>query len=204
VATDIARHRRKSAFRETGLFDDEYDSPVPSNLPNRPNLRVRFRSSNDVFEHKVEMDQEDEEECEAQLESEPTILTAPVVSATEPNLLSSLVRRLSLVALILAIAISITHFGPSSGGGHPILGATGVPTAEQPGPIFDEVLSKRDSSPTDYCKRWSQQSMYLFWSNQNKLTMTGALVNGTLYLYGGRATTSSSQTSNTWSMYRSM
>src|SRR6202007_986502 len=37
--------------------------------------------------------------------------------------------------------------------------------------------------PTDVCKRWSQQS---------------ALVNGTLYLYGGQSSTTSDQTSNTW------
>lgn len=31
------------------------------------------------------------------------------------------------------------------------------------------------------------------------LTLEGAIINGTLYLYGGRATTSSQQTSNEWS-----
>ncbi|KAF2671032.1 hypothetical protein BT63DRAFT_432238 [Microthyrium microscopicum] len=44
-------------------------------------------------------------------------------------------------------------------------------------------LQARANSPTDVCKRWSQQS---------------SIVNGTLYLYGGRATTSSTQNSNTW------
>ncbi|KAB8336988.1 hypothetical protein FH972_021292 [Carpinus fangiana] len=42
----------------------------------------------------------------------------------------------------------------------------------------------RQNDPTDYCKKWSQQS---------------ALVNGTLYLYGGRAITDPSQTSDEWS-----
>ncbi|GAB1726830.1 hypothetical protein NU195Hw_g6954t1 [Hortaea werneckii] len=44
-------------------------------------------------------------------------------------------------------------------------------------------LAKRSDSPTDVCFRWAQQS---------------AIVNGTLYLYGGEATTQASQTSNTW------
>ncbi|KAI6803544.1 kelch repeat protein [Hortaea werneckii] len=44
-------------------------------------------------------------------------------------------------------------------------------------------LVKRSDSPTDVCFRWAQQS---------------AIVNGTLYLYGGEATTQASQTSNTW------
>lgn len=42
---------------------------------------------------------------------------------------------------------------------------------------------KRDNSPTDVCNRWSHQS---------------AVVNGTLYVYGGRAISSSGQTDNTW------
>jgi hypothetical protein len=45
------------------------------------------------------------------------------------------------------------------------------------------MIRERDDTSTDVCKRWSQQS---------------AIVNGTLYLYGGRASTDSSQTSDTW------
>ena len=50
---------------------------------------------------------------------------------------------------------------------------------------FENELSqiKRDSS-LDVCVRWSQQS---------------AIVNGTLYLYGGQASTQSAQSSDTWS-----
>ncbi|KAF2101569.1 hypothetical protein NA57DRAFT_10793, partial [Rhizodiscina lignyota] len=43
--------------------------------------------------------------------------------------------------------------------------------------------TRRDNSPTDVCKRWSHQS---------------ALVNGTLYIYGGRAIQSGDQTDNEW------
>ncbi|KAH9814256.1 kelch repeat-containing protein [Teratosphaeria destructans] len=45
------------------------------------------------------------------------------------------------------------------------------------------ILSTRSNSPTDVCFRWAQQS---------------AIVNGTLYLYGGEASTSADQTENTW------
>ncbi|KJX96420.1 kelch repeat protein [Zymoseptoria brevis] len=45
------------------------------------------------------------------------------------------------------------------------------------------VLDRRADSPTAVCQRWAQMS---------------AVVNGTLYLYGGQATTESSQTENTW------
>lgn len=47
----------------------------------------------------------------------------------------------------------------------------------------EKYTFKRDNSPTDVCNRWSHQS---------------AVVNGTLYLYGGRAISSSGQTDNTW------
>lgn len=42
---------------------------------------------------------------------------------------------------------------------------------------------KRENSPTDVCSRWSHQS---------------AVVNGTLYLYGGRSTQAAGQNENTW------
>ena len=47
----------------------------------------------------------------------------------------------------------------------------------------DVQLAERDDSPTDICKRWSHQS---------------AVVNGTLYIYGGQATTDPDQKGNTW------
>ena len=46
------------------------------------------------------------------------------------------------------------------------------------------VLETRADSPTDVCTRWSHQS---------------AVVNGTLYIYGGQATTEPGQTQNKWS-----
>lgn len=44
-------------------------------------------------------------------------------------------------------------------------------------------IVRRDDSPTDVCSRWSHQS---------------AVVNGTLYIYGGRSTQQEGQNSNTW------
>lgn len=50
---------------------------------------------------------------------------------------------------------------------------------------YDEArwYVKRGDTPTDVCSRWSHQS---------------AVVNGTLYLYGGRSTQVAGQTQNTW------
>lgn len=47
----------------------------------------------------------------------------------------------------------------------------------------DFTLVARDDTDTNVCTRWSQQS---------------ALVNGTIYVYGGHATTQQGQTDNTW------
>ncbi len=44
-------------------------------------------------------------------------------------------------------------------------------------------MLKRANTPTDVCNRWSHQS---------------AVVNGTLYLYGGRSISTAGQTQNTW------
>jgi hypothetical protein len=52
-----------------------------------------------------------------------------------------------------------------------------------------------DLSPTSICTRWSQQS-----TSFKDVSNLGALVGSLLYIYGGRSTSSSSQTSNTWSI----
>jgi hypothetical protein len=160
VTAESVRPRRKSAFRETGLFDDECEPSSPTNIQMRPALKVRFRSKNEVFEHTLN-DGQGEEAVESDAESEPQRVSAiPVVTQAGSSSMSSLINRLSLVALVLAIVIPIAQLTPLGGNNHPILGATGVPIAEQPEPIFDEVLSKR-ADATDYCKRWSQQSRCL-------------------------------------------
>lgn len=48
---------------------------------------------------------------------------------------------------------------------------------------LERKVIRRDDSPTDVCTRWSHQS---------------AVVNGTLYVYGGRSTQQEGQNTNTW------
>lgn len=50
--------------------------------------------------------------------------------------------------------------------------------------LLPAKAEKRANSPTDVCFRWSGQS---------------AVVNGTLFYYGGRTSQTSDQTENTWS-----
>lgn len=51
-------------------------------------------------------------------------------------------------------------------------------------PVLEAEIEKRADSPTEICTRWSQQT---------------AVINGTMYIYGGRITTEADQTSDTWS-----
>ena len=95
--------------------------------------------------------------------------------------------RLWMLALIVLISIPILYDTPLLGKSGPsILGAkAGVirrVETEKPAAIEGEI-SKRDNSPTDVCSRWSHQA---------------AIVNGTIYVYGGRATNTSGQKNNTW------
>lgn len=92
--------------------------------------------------------------------------------------------RLLFFALVIAIVL------PSLGNS-PLLQAGIGPIGAKAGPVavksetYKSLPQKRQDSSTDICKRWSGQS---------------AVVNGTIYYYGGRATSSSEQTSDTWSM----
>lgn len=89
---------------------------------------------------------------------------------------------LRLITLVL-LADSIVDYGRSYGIG--VVGVTAKPTRSHMQLDGDRIL-KRDDTPTDVCKRWSQQT---------------AVVNGTMYIYGGRSMTDSSQSDNTWSTY---
>jgi len=161
-STGITRARRKSAFRETGLFEDEGQDLPPSPVQSsRPALKVRFRSKNDIFEHTQDDDEwEDVDESDADWDWLPSPART-VAPPAAPKRLAFLVHRLTLIAFVLAIVIPITQLTTFGSPNHPMLGATGVPVPERPEPVFEETLTRRDGSVTDYCKRWSQQSAYL-------------------------------------------
>ena len=101
---------------------------------------------------------------------------------------SSTLTRLSLLAFIMVIMVPLFYDMPFLGiAGPSVIGAkAGVigrtdldDTLSRTGPL----VAKRSITVTDPCNRWSQQS---------------ALVNGTIYLYGGHASQNSTQVNNTW------
>lgn len=132
------------------------------------------------------------------LEKEPEALKAGVgspsvigintaESAAPPRAFPSMARVLSVI-FIVAIALPLLHNAPLIGqAGHAMFAAEGGVMRQSQSthgePVLDGELVKRQNSPTDICTRWSHQS---------------ALVNGTLYIYGGRATKDAEQKDNTW------
>lgn len=127
------------------------------------------------------------EAFKAGLGSPSVIEMNTVESAAPPRAFPSMARVLSVI-FIVAVALPLLHNAPLIGqAGHAMHGAEGGVMRKSQSmhgePVMDGGLVKRQNSPTDICTRWSHQS---------------ALVNGTLYVYGGRATKDAGQMSNTW------
>lgn len=168
---------RNSAFLEVGLGGDDAIVDAKIRRDSRPKLQVRFKSKIDI----VEPDQIDWSDTlpADRLPREPQM----------PPFFPTLPRLLFLALVIVLVAPSL-HTSP-------LLKVDANPIGPKAGPVAgigaNENIkrgslpqnTKRDDSPTVVCKRWAGQS---------------AIVNGTLYFYGGRSTTTSDQTTDTWSM----
>lgn len=184
--------RRRSVFREVGLGDED-DTTSRDSTPKRPQLKLRFRSKPDVFEYSSS-EYSDSDEKSEELKEDSDIKSDALQEMVQTHSAaharfqgSSSMYRFSAAALILAISLPLLHGTPWFGQASvPSIGVTGGVIRRDPNPVLDihtDMLVRRDNSPTDICTRWSHQT---------------ALVNGTLYIYGGEATTSPGQTENTW------
>ena len=106
-----------------------------------------------------------------------------------PSSSFSSVPRPNFLALLIAILLPLLHHSPLfANAGFPFIGVEGsVIKAQNNYPGGSDALYtsavKRDNSPTDPCTRFSHQT---------------AIVNGTIYIYGGQATQNAGQTSNNW------
>jgi hypothetical protein len=170
------RQRRKSAFKETGLVD-ENDAGARPPSPKRPELKVRFRSKNDIFELS-NADEAWENTSAESSEDETSIKVRLPRQRTRPS--SDTFALIAFVVIFSTIIVQLIGSGKSR-----MLSVDAAPPmAPSKGSV--QMLNKRQDSsdPTDWCKKWSGQT---------------AIINGTLYMYGGRKTLESSQTSNTWS-----
>lgn len=118
------------------------------------------------------------------------VYSTPTDSSTgSGSLLTAILpSRLMMLAFTLLILISVLHETPFvAKSGTIILGAkAGIIDPSRirgQDDVEGKLLASRQNTDPNVCSRWSQQS---------------ALVNGTIYVYGGHATTTQGQKSNTW------
>lgn len=108
--------------------------------------------------------------------------THPTHTTSDTSILDRLNRKSLSAWTILAAALVLPQWASSivatAGLGAMAAQAHAIPMVD-----MENRNVKRENSPTDVCSRWSHQS---------------AVVNGTLYLYGGRSTQAAGQNENTW------
>ncbi|KAF4463600.1 ring finger b [Fusarium albosuccineum] len=203
------RKGRRSIFKEVGLDDDlEYPTPssAPSLLSNQQNTTQHsereFRDTTGLLQssksNKRDYDQDDDDQDQdtsgnessgsKRRRSRQLSLTSPKAwyaklsnTRGRPKIKStsgappgvSAVQRFTMIALLIAVVIPA--FSWRNGGS--LTDISGASAG---------VITKRDTSPTDVCVRWALQA---------------AQLNGTLYLYGGRARSKADQEENTWNNY---
>lgn len=177
--------RRKSVFLEVGLIDQETlrreRNPAPALISDRnpKKLRaraVRFRSKNDIFREGDDASSEDDWESASDSDSDEEISDSTHMHTTlgRPR-----IYRLAFLAVVLGLMLSICQIGTVA----PVGVKGGVIPREYIEYSDSSQFAKREDTQTDVCTRWAGQS---------------AIVNGTLYMYGFRTSTSAQQDSNTW------
>jgi len=179
----VSLRRRSSAFVEVGLCGD--DAILDAKL-NRFDSRLRKQVG---LQNEIEISEPEDidgapkwDKPQSDLERHSIIAHLSVPSFTFPSM-----PRLILLAALLAFALPSLYNSPLFSAGITPIGANAGPTKDVPAQeirTLPEELVSRDNSPTNICTRWSHQT---------------AVVNNTLYIYGGRAKLQASQTSNTWS-----
>ena len=166
--------RRSSVFFEVGLGGEDAIVDAKIKRDSRPRQQVRFKSKVDIHE------------------ADPTYypeekgghLATWRQPAPAPAFLPTLPRLLFLVCIFLLGIQSWRDIGLSKAGISPIGAKAGPITPKRDRDVASIEATQEKRQDTTVCVRWSGQS---------------AVVNGTLYYYGGRASQSSSQTADTWS-----
>ena len=193
------RKGRKSAFREVGLEDEFKRESSSSSAPRTSPKRVSFVDEKQFDDGTgVQPDSSPaEKDNQSQLKRHGSNGSAsrqhqrrmslqskswysklgnngnrPRVQSTSgapPGTVSG-VQRFALIAVLIAIVLPALSYRKDN--------SLVVINGADAGPV-----RKRLTSPAEVCTRWAQQVAFL---------------NGTLYIYGGEATTSQGQDSNTW------
>lgn len=183
LSSTATKKGRVSQFREELDLEDAKISTKAK----RPIRRVRFRSIANVFEapdfdSPRAPEDEDRPESARSIPDYSVSLKEPVQPNPRPRMST---HRLVFFTFFIAIALTLLHNSP-------LIGSSGVSKIGVKGgvirsPAKEKIVERRElverDDATNYCKRWAHQS---------------AMVNGTIYIYGGRMTTSDTQNSDEW------
>lgn len=152
--------------------------------------RVRFRSTSEFFEAPIydevaASDNENEKWLDGMRRTGYTTRPRAHPSLSSRITLRSVSRMIPYTFLFLLLVVLLHRSPLINKTGKPIIGVEGgvVRIPRNQAGSEDTALISRSNSATDVCTRWSHQS---------------AIVNGTLYVYGGRATQDTGQTANQW------
>ncbi|KAI0841161.1 hypothetical protein F5Y06DRAFT_308085 [Hypoxylon sp. FL0890] len=178
------RKGRQSLFKEVGLVEEEregqQDIAPQTYEDSEPSERIEQASEPTSPVEKKTSDREDSPKRKSNWLSKlaparrPRIKTA---SSAPPPTTAGL-HRLSMIALLIAIILPTLSYN----NGRKKVEISGA-DAGVIRPTPSVVLERRDNTPTTVCTRWAGQS---------------AIINGTVYFYGGRSKTSGDQQANTW------
>ncbi|KAI0889339.1 uncharacterized protein GGS22DRAFT_153670 [Annulohypoxylon maeteangense] len=181
------REGRQSMFIEVGLFEDEEEgqqdqqgTTSESHEEIGPSERIESTSETTSPVEKKTSDREDSSGGKPNWLSKLTPKRRPRIktaSSALPPMFAGLFR-LSMIVLLIAIVLPTISFN----NGRQKVEVSGA-DARVTRPARSIVLEDRQNSPPSICTRWAGQS---------------ALINGTIYYYGGRSKTTGDQEANTW------
>ncbi|KAI8956043.1 hypothetical protein F4801DRAFT_101 [Xylaria longipes] len=180
------RKGRKSVFREIGLGPDDENAETSTSrqscreTQHSENTSRPPESTTPAYERRHSVGGKPMREKSRWLsklipERRPQIKSA----AAAPSTSVSGIYRITMIALLIAVVLPAIGYNS----GRRMLEVNGADAGVIREPIVRSVLEDRANSPTVVCKRWAGQS---------------AVLNGTLYYYGGRANITADQTGSTW------
>ena len=187
--------QRRSVFKEEGL-DDLHVQLHPPHIEleyaRSPRIEERDREKPKItFDHILKDLEHKNEDEEGEMSKKaggffgfgklrggrPQIKTA----ASAPPGMFPTIPRVALIVLLICVVVPGFRYS----GGAESIGAVDAGVIRTPEMVENgSMINGRQDSPTTVCTRWAHQA---------------ANVNGTLYIFGGQATTYSGQENNTWS-----
>ena len=186
---------RTSVFKELDMGDDSEDEEYIQLNSSGRRKQVRFRRRPDIHEAPQYPDEEensfDTRIGHASIGRKP-LRSINISSLPQPTIRSSTVLsmpRLYVFTFLMMMFLPLLHSSPLIGKvGESAIGVQGdvIRNTRRDAEVVSELsgeMVKRQNSPTDICTRWAHAS---------------AIVNGTIYIYGGEATQKYGQTQDTW------